>query len=321
MGEDDKRTFRKGCFLGIVLSVVLIFGFFSVYSLLSSRHHGKHTNIIPQQYPISRAPSVRKVPDFIIIGVRKGGTKALISMLNLHPNIIAARGEVHFFDRPDRYEKPDGMSWYIGRMPLSTADQYVVEKTPNYFVNPEVPMRMAESLPKTLKLILIVRDPITRAVSDYTQLDIKRTKQKKVRQPFERYVFDQNGDVKTKTSVVRDSLYDVHFKRWLHYFNRDQILVLDGNQLISNPSTELVKVEKYLNVQPYFTEDKFYFNKTKGFYCWTTKRSMPKCLGTAKGRKHQDLSEDTRNKLTKFFTPHMKSFCEIANVKFSFCPT
>lgn len=319
MGEEDKRTFRKGCCVGIILSIVIIFGFISIYSVVTPGGGGGGGHRDPNEYH-SEDVSVRKVPDFIIIGVRKGGTKALISMLNLHPSIIAARGEVHFFDRADRYEGPDGMSWYISRMPLSTDGQHVVEKTPNYFVNPDVPKRMAESLPKTLKLIVIVRDPVVRAISDYTQLDAKRTKQRKARQPFEKFIFDKNDVIKTKTSVIRDSLYDIHFKRWLNYFSREQILVLDGDQLIRDPSAELMKVEKYLNVEPYFKQDTFFFNETKGFYCWRTKRNMPKCLGSAKGRRHQDISEDTRTKLTEFFKPHMISFCKLTSIQFSFCP-
>lgn len=72
----------------------------------------------------------------LIIGVRKCGTRALLEMLFLHPRIQKAAGEVHFFDRDDNYNM--GLEWYRQKMPYSFADQVTVEKSPSYFVTPEV---------------------------------------------------------------------------------------------------------------------------------------------------------------------------------------
>lgn len=72
----------------------------------------------------------------IIIGVRKCGTRALLEMLFLHPRIQKAAGEVHFFDRDDNYSR--GLEWYRHKMPHSFKDQVTIEKSPSYFVTPEV---------------------------------------------------------------------------------------------------------------------------------------------------------------------------------------
>jgi len=50
----------------------------------------------------------RKLPDALIIGVKKGGTRALLEFVRLHPDVRAAGSEVHFFDR--LYAK--GFTWY-----------------------------------------------------------------------------------------------------------------------------------------------------------------------------------------------------------------
>ncbi|KAL4098491.1 hypothetical protein QTP88_023092 [Uroleucon formosanum] len=71
----------------------------------------------------------------IIIGVRKGGTRALLEMLFLHKSVQKANGEVHFFDRDDNYER--GLDWYRRRMPYSFPNQITIEKSPSYFVTPE----------------------------------------------------------------------------------------------------------------------------------------------------------------------------------------
>lgn len=52
--------------------------------------------------------ATRRLPQAIIIGVKKGGTRALLEFLRLHPDIRALGSEPHFFDR--HYAR--GMDWY-----------------------------------------------------------------------------------------------------------------------------------------------------------------------------------------------------------------
>jgi len=53
-------------------------------------------------------------------------------------------------------------------MPATYEDELTVEKTPSYFVTKSVPARL-RNISADLRLIVVVRDPVTRAVSDYTQ--------------------------------------------------------------------------------------------------------------------------------------------------------
>lgn len=114
-----------------------------------------------------RLPPRRRLPQAIIIGVRKCGTRALLEMLYLHPRVQKAAGEVHFFDRDENYNR--GLEWYRSKMPHSYGGQITIEKSPSYFVTPEVPERI-RAMNSSIKLLLIVREPVTRAISDYTQL-------------------------------------------------------------------------------------------------------------------------------------------------------
>ncbi|RXG67968.1 Heparan sulfate glucosamine 3-O-sulfotransferase 3B1 [Armadillidium vulgare] len=107
---------------------------------------------------------LRRLPHVLIIGAKKAGTRALLEFLRLHPSIAAAGAELHFFDR-FFYKGP---SWYRSRLPMSLEGQLTVEKTPAYFVDKDVPERVKKVLP-TVRLLLVVRDPVIRAISDYTQ--------------------------------------------------------------------------------------------------------------------------------------------------------
>lgn len=52
--------------------------------------------------------ATKRLPQALIIGVKKGGTRALLEFLRLHPDVRAAGSEPHFFDR--HYDR--GLDWY-----------------------------------------------------------------------------------------------------------------------------------------------------------------------------------------------------------------
>ena len=86
-----------------VVIIFLVFAFF-IYQLCF---------VYVIQYPGSKSGSsstnsksrTKNLPQCILIGVRKGGTRALLDMLNLHSAIRVANFEVHFFDNDTNYNK------------------------------------------------------------------------------------------------------------------------------------------------------------------------------------------------------------------------
>ena len=68
----------------------------------------------------------KRLPQCILIGVRKGGTRALLDMLNLHSSIRVANFEVHFFDNDTNYNK--GLDWYRDQMPQTNPWEIALEK-------------------------------------------------------------------------------------------------------------------------------------------------------------------------------------------------
>ena len=54
---------------------------------------------------LGQTNKVRRLPDSIVIGVRKAGTRAILEFLRIHPQVTAAKREPHFFDRRENYYK------------------------------------------------------------------------------------------------------------------------------------------------------------------------------------------------------------------------
>ena len=47
----------------------------------------------------STGPTVQRLPAVVIIGTKKGGTRALLEFLNIHSQIRTAKTEIHFYDK------------------------------------------------------------------------------------------------------------------------------------------------------------------------------------------------------------------------------
>ncbi|XP_055919798.1 heparan sulfate glucosamine 3-O-sulfotransferase 5 [Eupeodes corollae] len=323
----------------------------------------------------------RRLPQALIIGIRKCGTRALLEMLYLHPRIQKAGGEVHFFDRDENYMR--GLEWYRKKMPHSFRGQITIEKSPSYFVSPEVPERV-RAMNASIKLLLIVREPVTRAISDYTQLrshaatatlpfaadgppppsqtdkphsssyfsssssyssamhnnrlpssssqlydsytanrpnaigsDTTTTTPSStgngasfIPKSFEELAIFPNGTVNESYRPLTISMYHLHLHRWLEVFPREQLLVVNGDQLIEDPVSQLKRIESFLGVEHRVTSNHFYFNETKGFYCLRYD-SGDRCLRETKGRKHPHVDPLVVSKLRKFFAEHNQRFYEL----------
>ncbi|XP_017273845.1 heparan sulfate glucosamine 3-O-sulfotransferase 2 [Kryptolebias marmoratus] len=253
----------------------------------------------------------KKLPNAIIVGVKKGGTRAVLEFIRIHPDVRAAGTETHFFDR--NYDR--GLEWYRGLMPRTLESQITMEKTPSYFVTKETPRRIS-AMAQDTKLIVVVRDPVTRAISDYTQ-----TLSKTPDLPsFQDLAFENQslGIVDMSWNAIRIGLYALHLENWLRYFPLAQIHFVSGERLITDPAGELARVQDFLGLKRIVTDKHFYFNRTKGFPCLKKPESSgsPRCLGKSKGRTHVQIDRDAIEQLRDFYRPYNVKFYEMVGHDF-----
>ncbi|XP_068610521.1 heparan sulfate glucosamine 3-O-sulfotransferase 6 [Brachionichthys hirsutus] len=258
----------------------------------------------------------KKFPQAIIIGVKKGGTRALLEFLRVHPDVRAVGSEPHFFDR--FYDK--GLEWYRNLMPRTLEGQITMEKTPSYFITKEAPRRVF-SMSRHAKLIVVVRDPVTRAVSDYTQ-----TLSKSPGLPsFQNLAFRNStaGLIDTSWSAVRIGIYAKHLENWLRYFPLSRLLFVSGERLVTDPAGEMGRVQDFLGLKRVVTDKHFYFNQTKGFPCLKKPEgsSRPRCLGKSKGRPHPQIPFEVLLRLRDFYRPFNLKFYQMTGQDFGWDST
>ncbi|XP_036165525.1 heparan sulfate glucosamine 3-O-sulfotransferase 2 [Myotis myotis] len=259
----------------------------------------------------SPRPGTKRLPQALIVGVKKGGTRAVLEFIRVHPDVRALGTEPHFFDR--NYGR--GLDWYRSLMPRTLESQITLEKTPSYFVTQEAPRRIF-NMSRDTKLIVVVRNPVTRAISDYTQ-----TLSKKPDIPtFEGLSFRNRtlGLVDVSWNAIRIGLYALHLEGWLRYFPRAQIHFVSGERLITDPAGEMGRVQDFLGIRRFLTDKHFYFNKTKGFPCLkrTEASLLPRCLGKSKGRAHVQIDPEVIDQLREFYRPHNIKFYETVGQDF-----
>ncbi|KAK9393358.1 heparan sulfate glucosamine 3-O-sulfotransferase 2-like [Crotalus adamanteus] len=198
-------------------------------------------------------------------------------------------------------------SWHL--MPRTLESQITMEKTPSYFITREAPQRIF-NMSRNTKLIVVVRNPVTRAISDYTQTLSKRPGIP----TFEGLSFRNRslGLVDTSWSAIRIGLYALHLESWLQYFPLSQIHFVSGERLITDPAEEMAKVQDFLGLKRLITEKHFFFNKTKGFPCLKKAGGgpLPRCLGKSKGRPHVQIDPDVLEQLQDFYRPYNIRFYE-----------
>lgn len=278
---------------------------------------------------------VRRLPQAIIIGSRKCGTRALLKFLELNPKVKGAQSEVHFFDRPNNYEL--GLDWYESQMPESSPDEITIEKSPAYFVTNRVPERI-KSMNSSIKLILIMRNPVTRLISDYSQLVANKIdaslKSESIKNEsisseieqaweeagkvFEKHVLRSDGGINDRWKAVKVGLFSYYLEKWRNFFPLSQFHFVDGEALISDPYTVIRELEIFLNLKPTVRRDNFVFNSQKGYYCsWNLRlenhiinddsKQYPgeiTCLSKHKGRRHINVSAIVKDKLRKYYAPY-----------------
>uniref|UniRef100_A0A8C0IIW4 [heparan sulfate]-glucosamine N-sulfotransferase n=1 Tax=Bubo bubo TaxID=30461 RepID=A0A8C0IIW4_BUBBB len=260
----------------------------------------------------SRGKTCDHLPKFLVIGPQKTGTTALYLFLLMHPSIISnlpspkTFEEVQFFNG-NNYHK--GIDWYMDFFPTPSniTTDLLFEKSANYFHSEEAPKRAASLIPKA-KIITILIDPSDRAYSWYQH---QRSHEDPAALKFNFYEVITSShwaplEIRTlQKRCLTPGWYAVHIERWLSHYPASQLLIIDGQQLRSDPATVMDEVQKFLGVSPHYNySEALTFDPQKGFWCQLLEGGKTKCLGKSKGRKYPPMDQESRAFLSSYYRDH-----------------
>ena len=202
------------------------------------------------------------LPDFLVIGAPKAGTTALHAALARHPDLyLSAVKEPKFFltDGPPPATGGPGDAqtyrqhiWrrtdYEALFRDASAGQLGGESTPFYLYDRAAQRRIRELIPHA-RLIVIVRDPVERAHSNWTHLWSAG------REPvgeFVRACAEEDRRVAAGWSpfwhYLRLGRYGEQLEHLFQLFPRDQVLVGRYRRLLDEPARVLDQICAFLGV-------------------------------------------------------------------------
>lgn len=210
------------------------------------------------------------LPSFVIVGTQKGGTTYLYSLLSTHPQIVgSARKEVQSFS----LYSDKGLPWYRAQFPAkhkveapsASMGKPVIagEASPYYMFHPRAIRNLAATLPD-VKIIVLLRNPVTRAVSHYNHnvergfeklgfeealaAEPSRTKgQRELMLASETY----QSEAYRNFSYVARGDYLPQLEEIVGRFPHENVLVLASEPFFKDPAATVKQVCGFLGVEPW----------------------------------------------------------------------
>ncbi|MEG4325358.1 tetratricopeptide repeat protein [Microcoleus sp. herbarium5] len=238
-----------------------------------------------------------KVPNFIIIGSQRCGTTSLYTYLAQHPQILTPiKKEMDFlswhFDR--------GIDWYLAHFPpMPEGEEFLTgEASPSYFDYREAPERLYSLFPEA-KLIVLLRNPVDRAISQFYRLTglnwEARSLDRVISDEVER--LSQNPEYiigEEPGNYLARGRYIEFIKNWRNFFPPEQLLILKSEDFYSGAATTVKQVLEFLDLPEYQLSE--YQNANPGSY--------------------QPINESVRDRLSDYFRPYNQELEEYLGRQF-----
>jgi len=229
------------------------------------------------------------IPNLLLIGAQKAGTTSLAQWMFDSGDVCSGEvfpnepdfynKETHFFNEQKRYEqgiefyakrfehcsKGNWKWWQLFQPDSKKKSSYIMDATPNTLLHAKkvhtIYNQAGEDALSKLKLIVILREPISREVSLYHH---KKAEYLNNPQPnewhshivqnntfltFDEYVDSHLIKILSQKKKRVDGIYVYQLKKWLTYFERKNLLILSYDELSRSPERVQNLVREFLGVK------------------------------------------------------------------------
>ena len=261
---------------------------------------------IQQQHLHGTSGITETCPQVLIIGARKGGTTSLYHYLSRHPNFNGIRldwgpmaGETWYFSSQFSIA---GIQRYLDLFNESNG-RMTGEATVDYLVNCNVPERVIKVCKVLPKIIILLRDPVSRFLSNFHMRIALSGLQGKGDEEREGYLnFDETRSIssvvneeirefkshlkqakllldeiekdwqkasclfKQAKNMIHEGAYYVHLHNWLCSYPRNKIMIINSEQFFASPQVVINEVLQFLSLNPMNLNDTTTVVHNKGVY-------------------------------------------------------
>ncbi|MEU8607645.1 sulfotransferase domain-containing protein [Actinoplanes sp. NPDC048791] len=264
-----------------------------------------------------RTSDQRPLPDFLVIGTKRGGTTSLWRYLIQHPLVPRLfpawnTKTSHYFEE----NWPRGEAWYRSHFPTVKqraalerkhgAPPKVGEAAPLYMFHPLVAGRVAQLMPRA-RMVVLLRDPVERAYSHWKErrtegvepLDFAAAlaaEESRTAGEREKLLADPNyfSEAYDWYSYRARGRYLEHLTPWLDHFDREQLLFVASETLYREPAATYARILDFIGLPPYDLGAYDVFND----------------------RPSKGMDDEVRAELTAHYRPHNAALAERLGMTF-----
>jgi hypothetical protein len=220
-----------------------------------------------------RTSAHRVLPDFLVIGTKRGGTTSVWNWLVRHPHVAPMFPSTQQIKSPHYFDINfvRGLSWYRSHFPTRAAlarheqrtgfRPLTGEASPYYMFHPQVCERVAAVM-ADVKLIVTLRNPVDRAYSNYWE---RRGSNAEELPTFEEAIDAEehrlDGEVERILadpgyyspdhdchSYLARGRYLEHLRPWLDMFDAKQLLILPFEQITRDAAATHTRIQEFLGL-------------------------------------------------------------------------
>ena len=205
-------------------------------------------------------------PNTFLIGVQKAATTSVFNWLRQHPEICAplAMKDLAFFTRPMFYEEK-GIDFLLKHYENCKSSQKIKLQGSVHYIFFEDALRRIKSFNPDAKFILILRQPVDRAISgfkyarkfNYENLNFEDAVEKETQR-----IQSEDLRIISECTYVSHGYYAYQIKRFLKYFEKNQLKILLYEDVKDSPEKITRELYEFLGVDPKFNPEFTAYNKT-----------------------------------------------------------
>ena len=175
--------------------------------------------------------------DFIIIGAAKCATTWLQRALCAAPDVWMPAPELHYFS--DNYHL--GPEWYRDQFAGAGSARILGEKSNSYLSAPEAARRIHRDYPDA-RLIVQMREPVSRAYSDYCMLFRRGEVTSEIRRHLD-------PDRAAGERFLANGRYARMLEPYLDLFGPDALLALVYEEVVADPERHLARIATHIGLR------------------------------------------------------------------------
>ncbi len=192
----------------------------------------------------------QNIADVICIGAQKTSTSWLHHVINVHPDmyvfpnskpVTSTNKEAHFWD----WNRKRGVDWYRDLLTPDNPKLKSMDFTPEYAYLPPRDIEECKKLNPTAKLIYVLRDPLSRAIS---ALRMHAKRETNDADPAEYIIEFNDATIETikRARILEHSSYVANHARWAKHY--DDILVLNYEDILETPREVVDRIFTHLDL-------------------------------------------------------------------------